>query len=87
MSFLRWPREGEMVFSEAGSPLAVQRPMERCADVHIPTKKGVVTVKPQKMKQVEREALMNLDQNTLKQVKTLNTNLGMIVDMATKMKL
>jgi len=85
MSFVRWPRAGEQVLSKAGSPLAVQTQPDRCADVHIPTRNGVITVKPHKINSVKREVLMQLDENTLNQVKTLNANLGLIVDMATKM--
>ncbi|XP_016976674.1 borealin [Drosophila rhopaloa] len=85
MSFVRWPRAGEQVLSKAGSPLAVQMQSDRCADVHIPTKKGVITVKPQRINEVKREVLMQLDENTLNQVKTLKSNLGLIVDMATKL--
>ncbi|XP_017045876.2 borealin [Drosophila ficusphila] len=85
MSFVRWPRVGELVLSKAGSPLAVQMQPDRCADVHIPTKRGVITVKPHKINTVKREVLMQLDENTLNQVKTLNANLGLIVDMATKL--
>ncbi|XP_026847718.1 borealin-like [Drosophila persimilis] len=86
MPFLRFPRAGELVLSSGGSPLAVQTDRrEDCADVHIPTKKGVFMVKPLKMKQVNREVLMQLDANVLNQVKTLKSNLEVIVDMATKM--
>ncbi|KAH8260184.1 hypothetical protein KR026_004834 [Drosophila bipectinata] len=85
MTFQRWPRPGERVLSTAGSPLAVQAHSELHADVHIPTKKGVITVKPHKIKNIQREVLMEMDQNTLNQVKTLNNNLEMIVDMATKL--
>ncbi|KAH8353472.1 hypothetical protein KR084_011132 [Drosophila pseudotakahashii] len=85
MSFVRWPRPGEQVLSKAGSPLAVQMQPDRWADVHIPTRKGVITVKPHKINTVRREVLMQLDENTLNQVKTLNANLELIVDMATKM--
>ncbi|EDV32994.1 uncharacterized protein Dana_GF22049 [Drosophila ananassae] len=85
MTFQRWPRPGERVLSTSGSPLAVQAHAELHADVHIPTRKGVITVKPHKIKNIEREVLMEMDQNTLNQVKTLNDNLEMIVDMATKM--
>ncbi|EDW88621.1 borealin [Drosophila yakuba] len=85
MSFVRWPRAGEMVLSKAGSPLAVQMRPDRYADVHIPTKGGVITVKPHKINSVKREVLMQLDENTLNQVKTLNANLGLIVDMANKL--
>jgi len=49
MSFVRWPRAGEQVLSKAGSPLAVQTQPDRCADVHIPTRNGVITVKPHKI--------------------------------------
>lgn len=85
MSFVRWPRAGEMVLSKAGSPLAVQMRPDRYADVHIPTRGGVITVKPHKINTVKREVLMQLDENTLNQVKTLNANLGLIVDMANKL--
>ncbi|SPP85864.1 borealin [Drosophila guanche] len=85
MSFERWPRAGELVLSCGGSPLAVQTPQQNCADVHIPTKKGVITVKPFKIERVTRDVLMQLDANTLNQVKTLKANLGVIVDMANKM--
>ncbi|XP_052852475.1 borealin [Drosophila gunungcola] len=85
MSFVRWPRVGEQVLSKAGSPLAVQMPPDRCVDVHIPTKKGVITVRPHKINEVKRDVLMQLDENTLNQVKVLKSNLGLIVDMAAKM--
>ncbi|KAH8282931.1 hypothetical protein KR054_010981 [Drosophila jambulina] len=86
LSFLRWPRAGEVVFSKAGSPLAVLRQPERCANANIPTSKGVISVKPQKMKHMDSDALKNMDQKTINQVKALNTNLEIIVDMATKME-
>ncbi|KAH8303266.1 hypothetical protein KR059_005195 [Drosophila kikkawai] len=87
LSFLRWPRAGEAVLSTAGSPLAVPKALkERCANVQIPTSKGLITMKPHKMmNQVKREVLMTLDQNTLAQVKALTANLDEIVNMATKM--
>ncbi|KAH8357862.1 hypothetical protein KR200_006152 [Drosophila serrata] len=85
LSFLRWPRAGEEVFSTAGSPLAVLRQPEHCVNVHIPTRKGIIKVKPHKMKQVDGDTLMTMDQNTFSQVKVLNTNLEMIIDKVTKM--
>ncbi|EDV58341.1 borealin [Drosophila erecta] len=85
MSFVRWPRAGEVVLSKAGSPLAVQMLPGRYADVQIPTKAGVITVKPHKINTVKRDVLMQLDENTLNQVKTLNANLGLIVDLANKL--
>lgn len=85
MTFQRWPRPGERVLSTAGSPLAVHAHSELHADVHIPTRNGVITVKPHKIKNIQREVLMEMDQNTLNQVKTLNDNLEMIVDMATQL--
>ncbi|KAH8293267.1 hypothetical protein KR018_006238 [Drosophila ironensis] len=85
LTFVRWPRAGERVLSTAGSPLAVHSQSDLFPDVHIPTPRGVITVKPQKMDKVKRDVLMQMDTNTLNQVKTLNANLEMIVDMATKM--
>lgn len=58
---------------------------DRCANVHIPTKAGVLKLKPQKLSEVKREVLKQLDSTTLNQIKTLNSNLHMIVDMANKL--
>ncbi|EDW63265.1 borealin [Drosophila virilis] len=86
VALLRWPKPGEVALSTGGSPLAVQTFPDRCANVHIPTKLGVLKLKPQKMSEVKREVLKQLDSATLNQIKTLNSNLHMIVDMATKLR-
>ncbi|TDG42984.1 hypothetical protein AWZ03_010594 [Drosophila navojoa] len=85
MALLRWPKPGELALSTGGSPLAVQTFPERCANVQIPTKAGVLKLKPQKLSEVKREVLKQLDSATLNQIKTLNSNLHMIVDMANKL--
>ncbi|EDW12034.1 borealin isoform X1 [Drosophila mojavensis] len=85
MALLRWPKPGELALSTGGSPLAVQTFPDRCANVHIPTKAGVLKLKPQKLSEVKREVLKQLDSTTLNQIKTLNSNLHMIVDMANKL--
>ncbi|KAH8410083.1 hypothetical protein KR009_005632 [Drosophila setifemur] len=82
-TFKRYARDGEQVLSKAGSPLAVH--VQRGSDVHIPTRKGVIIVKPHELGQVKREVLMNLDENALMQMKTLKTNLGVLLEMATKL--
>ncbi|XP_034474603.1 borealin [Drosophila innubila] len=86
VAFLRWPKPGEVALSKCGSPLAVQSFPDRCANVHIPTKLGVLKMKPQKMSEVKREVLKQLDSETLNQIKTLNSNLHMIVDMANQLR-
>lgn len=45
----------------------------------------MLKLKPQKLSEVKREVLKQLDSATLNQIKTLNSNLHMIVDMANKL--
>ncbi|XP_017849742.1 borealin [Drosophila busckii] len=85
VAFLRWPKPGEVALSQSGSPLAVQSLEDRRASVQIPTKSGVLKLQPQELLNVKSEVLKQLDQATLNQIKTLHSNLDMIVDMATKL--
>ncbi|KAH8263233.1 hypothetical protein KR044_006247 [Drosophila immigrans] len=86
VSFLRWPKPGEVALSSGGSPLAVQSFPDKYVNVHIPTKVGVLKLQPQKLSEVKREVLKQLDESTLNQIKTLSSNLHKIVDIATKMQ-
>ncbi|KAH8377665.1 hypothetical protein KR093_006585 [Drosophila rubida] len=86
VTFMRWPKPGEVALSTGGSPLAVQTFPDRYANVHIPTKVGVLKLQPQKLSEVKREVLKQLDASTLNQIKTLSSNLHLIVDIATKMQ-
>lgn len=85
VTLLRWPKPGEVALSKCGSPLAVQSFPDTCANVHIPTKVGVLKLQPQKLSEFKREVLKQIDSSTLNQIKMLNSNLNMIVDMATKL--
>ncbi|KAM8715719.1 hypothetical protein ACLKA7_002723 [Drosophila subpalustris] len=87
VALLRWPKPGEVALSKCGSPLAVQSFPDRCANVHIPTKVGVLKLQPHKLSEVKREVLNQLDSETLNQIKTLNSNLHMIVDMAQQLRM
>ncbi|XP_062121260.1 borealin [Drosophila sulfurigaster albostrigata] len=86
VTLLRWPKPGEVALSTGGSPLAVQTFPDRCVNVHIPTKAGVLKLQSQKLVDVKREVLQQLDASTLNQIKTLSSNLHKIVDIATKIQ-
>ncbi|KAM8715720.1 hypothetical protein ACLKA7_002724 [Drosophila subpalustris] len=84
MCFLRWPKPGEVALSKFGSPIVAQVMQDKFANVNIPIRNGVLSLRPKKLGEVQADLLENLDADTLKQIKTLNENLQLIVDTASK---
>lgn len=57
---------------------------DKFANVNIPIRNGVLSLRPKKLDadEVEANLLENLDEDTLNQIKTLHENLQMIVNKA-----
>ncbi|KAH8317411.1 hypothetical protein KR067_008205 [Drosophila pandora] len=84
MAFLRYPKPGEIALSKCGSPMVAQVMPDKFANVNIPIRNGVLSLRPKKLDadEVEANLLENLDEDTLNQIKTLHENLQMIVNKA-----
>ncbi|KAH8329041.1 hypothetical protein KR074_002072 [Drosophila pseudoananassae] len=84
MAFLRYPKPGEIALSKCGSPMVAQVMPDKFANVNIPIRNGVLSLRPKKLdaNEVEANLLENLDEDTLNQIKTLHENLQMIVNKA-----
>ncbi|XP_037711629.1 borealin [Drosophila subpulchrella] len=86
MAFLRYPKPGEVALSKFGSPMVSQVMPDKFANVNIPIRNGVLSLRPKKLDagEVESNLLENLDEDTLNQIKTLHENLQMIVNKASQ---
>ncbi|XP_016976673.1 borealin [Drosophila rhopaloa] len=86
MAFLRYPKPGEVALSKFGSPMVAQVMPDKFANVNIPIRNGVLSLRPKKLDagEVESNLLDNLDEDTLNQIKTLHENLQMIVNKASQ---
>lgn len=84
MAFLRWPKPGEMALSKFGSPIVAQVQPDKFANVNIPIRNGVLSLRPKKLNEIRSELLENLDSNTLSQIRTLHENLQLIMNTADK---
>ncbi|XP_052852472.1 borealin isoform X1 [Drosophila gunungcola] len=86
MAFLRYPKPGEVALSKFGSPMVAQVMPDKFANVNIPIRNGVLSLRPKKLDagEVESNLLENLDEDTLNQIKTLHENLQMIVNKASQ---
>ncbi|EDW88622.2 borealin [Drosophila yakuba] len=86
MAFLRYPKPGEVALSKYGSPMVAQVMPDKFANVNIPIRNGVLSLRPKKLEadEVESNLLENLDEDTLNQIKTLHENLQMIVNKASQ---
>ncbi|KAH8293268.1 hypothetical protein KR018_006237 [Drosophila ironensis] len=84
MAFLRYPKPGEVALSKFGSPMVAQVMPDKFANVNIPIRNGVLSLRPKKLNagEFETDLLENLDADTLNQIKTLHENLQMIVHKA-----
>ncbi|XP_030377623.1 borealin-like [Scaptodrosophila lebanonensis] len=84
MSFLRWPKPGEVALSKFGSPMVAQVMPDKIANVNIPIRNGVLSMRPKKLAEVETDLLESLDTDTLHQIKTLHDNLALIMNTVGK---
>ncbi|XP_068150655.1 borealin-like isoform X2 [Drosophila tropicalis] len=86
VAFLRYPKPGEMALSKFGSPMVVQAMPDKFANVNIPIRNGVLSLRPKRLAadEVETDLLQALDEDTLNQIKTLHANLQVIVNTANK---
>ncbi|EDW12035.2 borealin isoform X1 [Drosophila mojavensis] len=84
MAFLRWPKPGEVALSKYGSPIVAQVMPDKFANVNIPIRNGVLSLRPKKLAEVKAELLENLDEDTLNQIRTLHESLQLIVNTANK---
>ncbi|XP_017072080.1 borealin [Drosophila eugracilis] len=86
MAFLRYPKPGEVVLSKYGSPMVAQVMPDKFANVNIPIRNGVLSLRPKKLDagEVESNLLDNMNADTFNQIKALHENLQLIVDKASK---
>ncbi|XP_030080025.1 borealin isoform X2 [Drosophila hydei] len=82
MAFLRWPKPGEVALSKYGSPIVAQVMPDKFANVNIPIRNGILSLRPKKLAEVKSELLENLDEETLNQIRTLHESLQLIVNTA-----
>ncbi|XP_037954144.1 borealin-like isoform X2 [Teleopsis dalmanni] len=83
-AFMRWPKPGEMVLSVCGSPVVAQVMPDKFANVNIPVKNGVLSLRPKKLNELKPDIVEAIDPETLDQIKTLHANLNVIMNMANK---
>lgn len=57
---------------------------DKFANVNIPIRNGVLSLRPKKLAEVKAELLENLDEDTLNQIRTLHESLQLIVNTANK---
>lgn len=81
-AFLRWPKPGEVVLSKCGSPVVAHVMPDKFANVNIPTKNGVFSLRPKKLDELKSDIIDAIDADTLSQIKTLHDNLNLIMKMA-----
>ncbi|KAL9895575.1 borealin-like [Glossina fuscipes fuscipes] len=81
-AFMRWPKPEEMVVSKYDSPIIAQVLPDKAANVHIPLRDGVVSLRPKKLDEVQADILEDLDPQTLSELRILHGNLEKIVNMA-----
>uniref|UniRef100_A0A1B0BL07 Borealin C-terminal domain-containing protein n=1 Tax=Glossina palpalis gambiensis TaxID=67801 RepID=A0A1B0BL07_9MUSC len=84
VAFMRWPKPGEMVLSKYGSPVIAQVLPDRFANVNIPLRDGVMSLRPKKLDSFQADILEDMDPQTLSELRILHGNLDKIVNMADK---
>ncbi|XP_055904715.1 borealin-like isoform X2 [Eupeodes corollae] len=84
-ALLRWPKPGELVISMTGTPVVSSHIMpEQFANVNIPIRDGVLSLRPKKLCNLDPEIVDKIDQDTISQIKLLQTNLELIMSLADK---
>ncbi|XP_055857319.1 borealin-like [Episyrphus balteatus] len=84
-ALLRWPKPGEMVISMTGTPVVSSHVMpEQFANVNIPIRDGVLSLRPKKLSNLDPEIVHKIDQDTISQIKLLQSNLELIMSLADK---
>lgn len=84
-AFLRWPKPGELIMSVHGTPLNAPVAPDKMANVNIPIKNGVISLRPKRLEALDQSMVNNfedLEPETLDQIKTLHKNLEMIVKLS-----
>lgn len=81
IAFYRFPKPGEMVLSTCGSPLVSHMVPENFAHLNIPMRNGVISMRPNKLSDVQQHLIQDLDPATVDQLRTLKTNIDKIVSM------
>lgn len=64
--------------------MPINRLPEKIANVNIPLRNGVISLRPKKLDNVQQHILEAIDPDTLDQLKTLHANLDKIVNMVDK---
>lgn len=84
-ALLRWPKPGEIVISMTGTPVVSSHIVpEQYANVNIPIRDGVLSLRPKKLSNLDPEIVHKIDQDTISQIKLLQSNLELIMSLADK---
>uniref|UniRef100_A0A1A9Z864 Borealin C-terminal domain-containing protein n=1 Tax=Glossina pallidipes TaxID=7398 RepID=A0A1A9Z864_GLOPL len=78
VAFMRWPKPGEMVLSKYGSPVIAQALPDRFANVNIPLRNGVMSLRPKRLDALQADILEDMGPQTLSELRILRGNLEKI---------
>lgn len=82
IALLRYANHGETVFSLTGSPVVgIGQPLDPLANVNIPIKNGIISLRPNEMRNVDPKIIPRVDAETLRHLKTLQRNLHVFTSM------
>lgn len=80
VALLRYPKVGEHVVSLDGSPIIAQHVIREEANINIPIANGILSLQPSEMSENNSILLSKIDSETLKQLRTLHSNLELIMN-------
>lgn len=82
IAMLRYARLGESIYSITGSPVISAVRAEETANVNIPVVNGMLSIRPTEMDSIDTGLLKSIDSDTLEHLKTLQSNLNKIMQIA-----
>lgn len=82
MAILRRANIGETAYSVNGSPVITSAAIEEVANVNIPVRNGVLSIRPTEMSSVDPRILTKIDDQTITHLLQLQSNLDMLMNAA-----
>lgn len=82
LAILRRANAGETVFSLSGSPVISSSAVDDMANVNIPVRNGILSIRPTEMDSIDPRILTKIDSKTIDHLKQLQTNLDMLMKAA-----
>lgn len=79
LAIIRHARLGESVYSVTGSPVITANMLESTANVNIPVKDGVLSIRPTEIEAIDPAVIRKIDANSLAELKQLQENLNLIM--------